>query len=93
VQPINAERLREIEENDRRLAERLQAEMDKEYEQTVATLPSPAEAMQRLKDQKQKKTCLKQATSEANTDELVKEMAEQGFVVKVGKKKPQRGPK
>ena len=65
--------------------------MDKEYEQTVAALPKPAEALQRLKDQKQKQREVKKPNqSEADTDDLVKEMAEQGFVVKVGKKKSQR---
>jgi len=89
--PVSAERLREIEENDRRLAEKLQAEMDKEYEQTVTQLPKPSEALQRLRELKQKKAV--KATPAENTDELARDMAEQGFVVKVGKKKPQRTPK
>jgi hypothetical protein len=81
---LSEEKLREIEEADRKLAERLQAEMDKEYEEVRTTMPSPAEALAMLRNSKNKKKVVAQGASEDNPG-LIKEMAEQGFVVKVAK--------
>ncbi len=90
VKPINqpvisAEKLKEIEEADRKLAEQLQAEMDKEFEETKATMPSPAEALAMLRQKKSKTGKLQ--TASGNSEDLVKDMAQQGFTVKVSKKK------
>ena len=83
---ISAERLKEIEEADRKLAQKLQEEMDKEFEETKANMPSPAEALALMRQKKASKSG-KSVIGEGNSDELVKDMAQQGFTVKLSKNK------
>ncbi len=85
---ISAEKLKEIEEADRKLAEKLQEEMDKEFEETRANMPSPAEALAMMRQKKANKSAKTVAgEGSQNNDELVKDMAQQGFTVKVSKNK------
>jgi hypothetical protein len=85
VSKIDESKRREIEENDRRLAEKLQAEMDREYQETVETLPSPAEALARMREEKKKKQNPKPKAEIQGTDTL--EDAFAGIHVKVVKNK------
>lgn len=84
---LSPEKQRELEEADRRLAEQLQAEIDKEFEERRAALPSPAEALARLREQKAKQQQAKHKTTGSNNAELAKDIADNGLVVKVSKKK------
>ncbi len=99
AEPVDPVKQREIEEADRKLAERLQAELDREYELTVKNSPSPAEALARLKQTKRPAANKTPATSPGGAASLVSNgaiikdaLAEQGFVVKVAKAKNNKPP-
>ena len=92
VATVDPRRQREIEENDRRLALKMQEELDREYAQTVKSLPNPAEALHRLEEEKKKKarnaqSTIHNQTSPSEPPNIIKEMTEQGFTVKIAKNK------